>query len=418
MRRVAITGIGAVTPVGNDFESTWRGLLDGRSGVRPITTFDTSTFDVKIAGMVEGFALDPELVPRQLRRHLGRAASFGVAAAAEALANAGADAGTYAPHERGVTMGASVGRPELQELVDMFHQLDTSDGTDIPRQAPSTVLARDQNVGVATIAHLADCQGPVTSISTACAAAAHAIGEAFRRVQEGDARLMITGGYDALTSWFDVLGFSLLGALSTEHADHPHRASRPFSEDRAGFVLGEGAVAVVLEEFDSARERGAPILAELAGYGSSMNAYRITDAPADGSGCSSAMTAALRDAGEPAEAISYVASHGTGTHGNDICETAAIKTVYGPHAYELAISSHKSMTGHLTAAAGGVGLIGAVAAIRDGMVHPTINLENPDPKLDLDYVPNTARAMPVRAAMVNAFAFGGTNAALVVREAA
>ena len=414
-RRVAITGIGAVTPVGNDFESTWQALRDGRSGVGPITTFDASSFPVGIGGMVDGFDLDPSLARPAIRRHLNRAAGFGLAAAAEALRNADAGPGTYAPEERGVTVGASVGRPGLQELVDMFHLLD---GGIIPRQAPSSVMLRDQNVGLAAIAAHGGCEGPATSVSTACAAAAHALGEAMRQIQDGDARLVLAGGYDALTTWFDVLGFSLLGALTSAHADEPERASRPFAGDRGGFVLGEGAVIAVLEDLESAQERGAPILAELAGYGSSMNAYRITDAPPDGGGTITAMASALTDAGLDPDALDYVAAHGTGTHGNDLCETVAIKEVFGAHAYELAISSHKSMTGHLTAAAGGVGLIGAVGALRDQVVHPTINLDNPDPKLDLDYIPHEARPMPVHTAMVNAFAFGGTNAALVVREVA
>jgi 3-oxoacyl-[acyl-carrier-protein] synthase II len=253
-------------------------------------------------------------------------------------------------------------------------------------------------------------------VSTACTASAHAIGEAMRRIQECDAKLMIAGGCDALTTWLDVLGFSLLCALSTEHADRPERASCPFDRYRSGFVLGEGAVIAVLEDWDCARERGAPILAELAGYGSTMNAYRITDAPPDGGGAIGAMAGALADAAlDPAE-VDYVAAHGTSTPGNDVSETLAIKRVFGEHAPALAISSPKSMTGHMTAAAAGLNLLAATLAMRDATVAPTINLEAPDPSCDLDYVPNTAVRRPVRAALVNAFAFGGTNGALALRR--
>jgi 3-oxoacyl-[acyl-carrier-protein] synthase II len=227
---------------------------------------------------------------------------------------------------------------------------------------------------------------------------------------------MIAGGCDSLTTYLDVLGFSLLGALTTEYNDDPERASRPFDRERSGFVLGEGAVVAVLEEWNAARARGATLYAELVGYGSSLNAYRITDAPPDGSGPILAIANALKESGLRADEVDYVVAHGTSTPGNDLCETMALKEVFGPDAYRLAVSSPKSMTGHLTAATGGLNLLAAVCALRDQLVPPTINYEHPDPRLDLDYVPNRARPMPVRAALVNAFAFGGTNAALVVRH--
>jgi 3-oxoacyl-[acyl-carrier-protein] synthase II len=227
---------------------------------------------------------------------------------------------------------------------------------------------------------------------------------------------MIAGGTDALTTWLDLLGFSLLGALASGHDDAPERASRPFDASRSGFVLGEGAVVVVLEDWRAAEERGARIHAELCGFGSSLNAYRITDSPPDGGGAIRAMAAAIEDAGLTPAAIDYVAAHGTGTLGNDLSETVALKEVFGPAAYDVAISSPKSMAGHLTSAAGGLNLLAALGALREQVVPPTINLDRPDPKLDLDYVPHQARARRVRAALVNAFAFGGTNAALVVRH--
>lgn len=415
-RRVAITGLGAVTPVGNDAQSTWLALVAGQSGIGRITTFRPDRSPVRIAGLVKGFDIASYLPTPSLRRHLSRAASFGVAAFLQAMADAQAGAETYAPYERGIAIGCGVTWPPLQEISDMLAVIDASGGQRYPVQAPGDVLARSHNAGMATMALLHDCQGPMISLSTACASSAHAIGEAFRRIQEGEAKLMAAGGYDAMTSYLDVMGFALLGALTTQYADQPHRASRPFDRGRSGFVLGEGAVVVVLEEWEAARERGAHIYAELAGYGTSLNAWRITDSPPDGGGAILAMARALEESGMDTAEMDYVAAHGTGTPGNDLSETAALKAVFGPHAHRLAISSPKSMTGHLTAAAGALNLLAAVGAIRDQVVPPTINLEEPDPRLDLDYVPNQSRSMAVRSAMVNAFAFGGTNASLVVRR--
>jgi 3-oxoacyl-[acyl-carrier-protein] synthase II len=413
-RRVVITGIGAVTPVGNDASTTWSSFMAGRSGVGPITTFDASTFPVHIAGMVRDFDPGTRIPEADLRRHLSRQGAFGVAAAQEALADAGVGADTYQPRERGVSVGATAGRPSLGELVEIFHCF----GKSLPlyRQPLDHVLERDQNVPAAAIARSAGCEGPMLSVSTACTASGHAIGEAYRRIQEGDARLMIAGGYDSLISWLDVLGFSLLGALTTEHADEPERASRPFSADRSGFVLGEGAAMFVLEDLEGARARGARIHAELVGYAATMNAYRMTDPPPDGGGVTLAMSRALEESGVQREDIGYIAAHGTSTPGNDLCETLAIKDVFGAHAPHIAISSVKSMVGHLTAAAAGVGLIGALGVLREGRAPPTINLESPGPKLDLDYVPNTAKSVDTSAAMVNAFAFGGTNACFIVQK--
>jgi 3-oxoacyl-[acyl-carrier-protein] synthase II len=414
MRRVAITGLGAVTPVGNDAETTWQSLVAGRSGIRKIDTFDAETFPVTIAGLVEGFDLAERVPESRARRHLSRAAGFGVAASLEALDDAGIDGNAYAPGEKGIAVGGSVGRPDLYELVEMSWQIKSSEGRDLYRQAPSTVLLRDQNVAPASVARLADFAGPMITVSTACTASAHALGEAFRAVQDGDAKLMLTGGYDALTTWFDVIGFGLLGALTQHHADEPEKASRPFDKDRAGFVLGEGAIMAVLEDWESAQARGARIYAELLGYGSSMNAYRMTDPPPDGGGVTLAMDMAIKDSGLAPEAIQYVSAHGTSTHGNDKTETLAIKQVFGDHAEKLAISSVKSMTGHLTCAAGALNLLASVRAISDGVVPPTINLETPDPDCDLDYVPNESRKLDVSASLVNSFAFGGTNGCLVV----
>lgn len=413
-RRVVITGIGAVTPVGNDAAATWASFMAGRSGVGPITTFDASKFPVQIAGMVRDFDPETRIPEAGLRRNLSRQGMFGLAAAQEALADAGAGADTYRPRDRGVSVGATAGRPSLDELVEIFHRFRES--LPLYRQPLEHVLERDQNVPAAAIARSAGCEGPMLGVSTACTASGHAIGEAYRRIQEGDARLMIAGGYDSLISWLDILGFSLLGALTTEYADEPERASRPFSADRSGFVLGEGAAMFILEDLQGALDRGATIHAELVGYAATMNAYRMTDPPPDGGGVTLAMARALEESDVPPEDIGYIAAHGTSTPGNDLCETLAIKSVFGAHAPHLAISSVKSMVGHLTAAAAGVGLIGALGVLREGRAPPTINLESSGPKLDLDYVPNTAKSVDTSAAMVNAFAFGGTNACFIVQK--
>jgi 3-oxoacyl-[acyl-carrier-protein] synthase II len=416
-RRVAVTGLGAVTPVGNDAESTWQSLRAGRSGVTRITTFDAETFPVQIAGMVKDFDLAQRIPDAKVRKHLGRAGGFGVAAALEALEDAGLE-GAYESHEIGVGVAGSVGRADLQSLVDMSWTIKESDGHAFPRHRPGDVLERDQNVFAATIGNLAGAEGPMFSVSTACTASSHALGEAFRRVQEGDVKVMIAGGTDALTTWFDVIGFGLLGALTKEHQDEPEKASRPFDKDRSGFVLGEGAVMLILEDLESAQARGARIYGEIVGYGSSMNAYRMTDPPPDGGGVTLAMANAIADAGIAPTDIQYVSAHGTSTPGNDKTETVAIKQVFGEHASKLAISSVKSMTGHLTCGAGALNLLASLRSITDGVISPTINLETPDPNCDLDYVPNQAREADVDAVLVNAFAFGGTNGCLVVKKVA
>jgi 3-oxoacyl-[acyl-carrier-protein] synthase II len=254
------------------------------------------------------------------------------------------------------------------------------------------------------------------SVSTACTASLHAIGEAYRRIQDGDAKAMVCGGYDALTSWLDVLGFALLGALTTAYNDDPEHGSRPFDRDRSGFVIGEGAVVFVLEELDSARARGAEPLAELVGYAASLNAYRMTDPPPDGGGAVLAMRGAMREAGLSPSDVDYVVAHGTGTPSGDVSETIGIKRVFEEHAQKLVVTSPKSMVGHTTCAAGALNVLAGIMAMRDGVVSPTINLDTPDPECDLDYVPNEARELDVRTVVTNGFAFGGTNGALCLRR--
>lgn len=411
-RRVVITGMGAVTPVGHTASATWDGLVAGRSGVGPIDLFPAEQYPVRIAGLVKDF--DPgTLIDRpELLEHLSRAGTFGLAAATEAIGQAGLDAADIPAERRGVCLGATAGRPELAELAEIFHRIAAE--RPLYRQPVGSVLTRDQNTSTVAIARRAGAAGSVSGTSTACTASGHALGEAYRLIRDGEATVMLAGGCDSLITWLDVLGFSLLGALTTDHADRPELASRPFADDRSGFVLGEGAVIFVLEDRESAMARGAEILAEVAGYAATMNAYRMTDPPPDGGGVSLAMAQALAASGLDPARIGYVAAHGTSTPGNDLCETNAIKDVFGPAAGGLAVSSVKSMVGHLTAAAAGLGLLGALGVLREGLAPPTINLDPPDPRLDLNYVPNEAQKVRTDAVMVNAFAFGGTNACLVL----
>ncbi|MFD6907987.1 beta-ketoacyl-[acyl-carrier-protein] synthase family protein [Streptomyces sp. NPDC060077] len=414
-RRVVVTGMGAVTPLGNDAPSTWQGLTEGRSGVGPLTSIDTTGFEVTIAGEVKDFQLS-DVVPRSVGlRHLLRPGTFGVGAAWEALHDAGVDEKTYDGADVGVAMGACVDRPDLQWLVDVGALRDKTGRDDaFTPYAPSDALAYSQNIAAAAMARMLDATGPMLGLSTACSSSGHAIGEAFRTLQEGDATLMLAGGYDALTTWLDLICFNLLGALTKDYNDDPQRASRPFDAKRSGFVLGEGGVVLVLEELEAARARGAHVLAEILGYSTSLNAWRMTDSPPDGSGAIESMQGAIADAGlQPAD-IDYIVAHGTSTPGNDLSETTAIKKVFGDDAERLVISSPKSMAGHLTAAAASLSMLTAIGAINHGVVPPTINQETPDRRLGLDFVPNTARERDVRHALVNAFAFGGTNVGLVV----
>ncbi len=416
MTRVVITGIGAVTPVGNDAESSWEAMKAGRSGVGPITTFDTTTYPVKIGGMCDGFDASRALPESNVNRYLHRAERFGVAAAVEALARAGLHPGTYEPAQVGVSMGASVDRPTIDELSVVLATRAHSEGHELWRFAPSRALEISQTTGCARIAQLAGASGPMLSISTACTASLHAIGEAYRRIQDGDVRAMVAGGYDALTSWLDVLGFALLGALTTEYNDAPERGSRPFERDRSGFVVGEGAAAFVLEDLDGALARGANPIAELIGYAASLNSYRMTDPPPDGGGAVLAIQGALREAQLAPADIDYVVAHGTGTPSGDVSETIGIKRVFGDHAQQLVVSSPKSMVGHTTCAAGAINVLAGILAMRDGIVSPTINYDTPDPALDLDYVGNVARELEVHTVVTNGFAFGGTNGALCLRR--
>jgi 3-oxoacyl-[acyl-carrier-protein] synthase II len=412
---VVITGVGAVTPVGGDAESTWQGLRSGKSGIQRIDYYDVSSFPVQIAGICSDF--DESRLPNsEALKYLHRGERFGVAAGAEAVQSAGLEDGTYDPADIGVVIGGSVARPELQEFSDAFAVRQASDGHEMHRFPPEKTLQDSQNTAASEVARLAGAQGPVIGVSTACTASAHALGEALRMMQEGDAKMMIAGGFDALTTWCDLLGFSLLKALTTEYNDDPEHASRPFDKNRSGFVLGEGSVIMTLELREAAEERGANILAELAGYGSSLNAYRMTDPPPDGGGAVIAMNSALSEAGLTTGDVDYVVAHATSTPAGDPSETVAIKRVFGEDASKIVVTSPKSMTGHTTCAASALNLLAGIHAMRDSVVSPTINVDDQDPECDLDCVANAAREMQVDVVLVNGFAFGGTNGALVAKK--
>jgi 3-oxoacyl-[acyl-carrier-protein] synthase II len=414
---IVITGVGAVTPVGRDAESTWQGLKAGKSGIQRIDYYDVESFPVQIAGICSDFDMEEQLPDAGAAEHLHRGERFGLAAAAEAISNAGIENGAYDPADVGVVLGGSVARPELQEFSDAFAVRRASDGHEMHRFPASKTLYDSQNTAAWEAARLANAAGPVIGVSTACTASAHAIGEALRMMQEGETKMMIAGGFDALTTWCDLLGFSLLGALTSEYNDDPEHASRPFDRARSGFVLGEGSVVMVLEEREAAEARGATIMAELAGYSSSLNAYRMTDPPPDGGGAVIAMNAALKEAGITAADVDYVVAHATSTPAGDVSETTAIKRVFGDDNSKFVVTSPKSMTGHTTCAASALNLLAGIYAMRDSVVSPTINVDDQDPECDLDCVANHAREMNVDVVLVNGFAFGGTNGALVARKA-
>jgi 3-oxoacyl-[acyl-carrier-protein] synthase II len=414
-RRVVITGMGVISPLGCNFEKTWKAALEGKSGIGPITLFDASTFPCRIAAEVRNFNINSFIGDKKLIKFLNRGAQFGVAAAQMAMEDADLYAGDYEPARTGISLSSSGGRPNLESLSLMRKAIEASPSVKFPIINPVSIINWGPNTGASMIAMLVNARGPNTVISTACSGSSQATGAALRMIQQGDAEIMITGGHELTISEEDLIGFSLLGALSTRN-EEPQRSSRPFDRERDGFVLGEGAAVIILEELSHALARGAKIYAELVGHGCSMNAYSITGSPPDGEGAVQAMESALLDANLSKKDVNYINAHGTSTIINDRSETAAIKRVFGPHAYQIPVSSTKSMTGHLIAAAGGLELAFCTLSLRDSIIPPTINYENVDPKCDLDYVPNDARAVEVEVAMSNSFAFGGSNSSLVVKS--
>ena len=408
-RRVVMTGVGAVTPVGNTAEEFWAALLEGRSGIGAITRFDTTGYATRIAGEVKGF--DPlKYIDKKDERKFDRFLKYAVACAAMAVEDAGIQTDRVDASRFGVLVGSGIGG--LETLLENFETLRTK-GPD--RVSPFFIPMIIINMASGAISMRFGAKGPNSSVVTACATGNHAIGEAMRIIERGDADVMIAGGSEAIIVPLTIAGFSQMKAMSTRN-DEPTKASRPFDAGRDGFVCGEGGGLVVLESLEHARQRDARIYAEMVGYGMTGDAHHMTAPDPEGDGAARAMAAALRDGGLEPSAVGYINAHGTSTPYNDKFETLAIKRVFGEHARRLAVSSTKSMTGHLLGAAGGVEAIANVLALHHGVLPPTINYETPDPDCDLDYVPNQARKQDVEVALSNAFGFGGTNATLVFRK--
>ena len=407
-RRVVITGLGAITPLGNDVETFWSNLKNGVSGIRAIDAFDTAAYDCRIGGQVRGFDPKPFFKnPKDLRR-TDRFTQLAMAAAKMALDNSGIDTEKLDRRDRfGVIVSTGIGG--LKTLQEQLTILLTKGPS---RTSPFTIPMLISNMASGVISMEFDLHGPNFCIVTACATSNNAIGESWRIIKFGDADIFLAGGSEAGIVEIGLAGFSAMKALSTRN-DEPERASRPFDRDRDGFVISEGAGVVVVEELEHAKARGAKIYCEITGYGMSADAYHMTAPPPDGEGAARAMQLALEHARISPDQVDYINAHATSTDIGDICETRAIKLVFGDQAYKVAISSTKSMTGHLLGGAGGVEMAACALAIRDSVIPPTINLENPGEECDLDYTPNVARERKVRIALNNSFGFGGHNATLV-----
>jgi len=408
-RRVVITGLGVVTPLGCDVPTFWKRLVAGESGIDYIKRFDVTNFDVRFGGECLDFKPEEYIDRRQVKR-IDRFAQFAIAAAIQAARDSGIEFDKEAPERVGVIIGSGIGG--LMELEEQHVRM-LEKGPD--KVSAFTIPKLMVNAASGNVSILFGAQGPSTAVATACASAANAIGDAFRSIVRGETDIMFTGGAEAALTPLGLCAFSAMKALSTRN-DDPVHASRPFDKDRDGFVMGEGAGVLLLEELEHARRRGARIYAELVGYGTTADASHITQPRQDGIGAARAMRLALADAGMSPEQIQYINAHGTGTVLGDIAETTAIKMVFGEHARKLAISSTKSNVGHLLGASGGVELVATVLALVNGIAPPTINLETPDPECDLDYVPNEAREMQIDAAMSNSFGFGGHNACLIIKK--
>ena len=409
-RRVVITGMGVITPIGNNLEQFWTNLKNGVSGIRLIEAFDTSAFDTRIGGEVRDFDPKPYFKnPKDIRR-TDRFAQLAMAAAKMAMSDAGIEADKIERRDRfGVIVSSGIGG--LKTLQEQHTVMMTRGPS---RNSPFTIPMLISNMASGLISMEFGLQGPNICIVTACATSNNAIGESWRIIKFGDADIFLAGGSEASIVAIGLGGFSAMKALSTRN-DEPERASRPFDRDRDGFVMSEGAGVVVVEELEHARARGAKIYCELSGYGLSADAYHMTAPPPDGEGAARAMQMALDHAGVTAGEVDYINAHATSTGLGDISETRAIKAVFGEHARKAAISATKSMTGHLLGGGGAVEMAACALSIRDGVIPPTINLENPDPECDLDYTANTARERKVRVAINNSFGFGGHNATLLAK---
>ena len=408
MNRVVVTGMGAITPIGNDVESFWNGLKEKKVGIGPITYFDTAEYKAKLAAQVKEFDPKQYMDPKAARR-METFSQYAVAAAKQALEDAGIDMTKEDPYRVGVCVSSGIG--SLQAVEREYKKLlEKGPGRVNPLLVPLMI----SNMAAGNVSIQFGLKGKSINVVTACATGTHSIGEAMRSIQHGEAEVMVAGGAESSITPIGVAGFTALTALSA--SEDPMRASIPFDKERSGFVMGEGAGVVVLESLEHAKARGAKIYAELAGYGATSDAFHITSPAEDGSGAAMAMKFAMDDAGVKPEEIDYINAHGTGTHHNDLFETLAIKTALGDHARQVKISSTKSMVGHLLGAAGGVEFVACVKSIEDGFVHATAGLLVDDPECDLDYVKGDGIPMEVRCAISNSLGFGGHNASLLVKR--
>jgi len=408
-RRVVVTGLGILSPVGNDLESSWDSIVHGRSGIGPITHFDASSFATRIAGEVKGFDPAKWIAQREIKK-MDPFVHYGVAASLMAIHDAGLEINEADAERIGVAIGAGIGG--LKGIEDTTLKFKEGGARKIsPFYVPSTII----NMIAGQVSIMTGAKGPNIAAVTACTTSTHNIGLAMRMIQYGDADAMIAGGAEFATTPTSVGGFCAMKALSTRN-DEPGKASRPWDRDRDGFVMGDGAGILVLEEYERARARGARIYCEVAGFGMSGDAFHMTAPSESGEGAARCMRNAIKDAGIDASAIGYINAHGTSTPAGDLAETMAIKAALGAHAYKTMISSTKSMTGHLLGAAGGVEAVFSAMALHTGIIPPTINLDHPSQGCDLDYVPHTARQQQVDIAMSNSFGFGGTNGTLVLRR--
>ncbi|MEC4676532.1 MAG: beta-ketoacyl-ACP synthase II [Nitrospirota bacterium] len=408
-RRVVVTGLGLITPLGIGVEKSWNGLVQGKSGISKITQFDASAFHTQIAGEVGGFNPEDYMEPKEVKK-MDRFIHFGLAAATMAMEDSRLKIDEGNAARTGVFVGAGLGG---LPAIERYHKVLLEKGP--KRITPFFVPMLIINLAAGQISIKYGAKGPNSAVATACATGSHSIGDAFKVIQRDDADVMIAGGTESVITPMGIGGFNAMKALSTRN-DEPEKASRPFDKDRDGFVMGEGAGILVLEELSHAIRRNAPIYAEILGYGLTGDAYHITSPAPGGEGAARCMAMAMKDAGADPSEINYINAHGTSTRHGDELETAAVKTVFKDHAYKLRVSSTKSMTGHLLGAAGGVEAVVSVLSIVNNTIPPTINLENPDPECDLDYVPDKAVRAEINCAMSNSFGFGGTNACLIFRR--
>jgi len=408
-KRVAVTGMGFITPIGNDQETVWSNMVEGVSGIGPLTRFDTTGYDTKIAGEVKNFNAE-DYMDRKTARHIGRYCQFALGATKQALAQSGLNPAEMNPDDVGVIVSSGIGG--LEEI-EKSHTMLIQRGP--KRISPFTVPMMIADMAAGIVAIHTKAGGPNYAIVSACASGSHGIGEAAEIIKRGDAKAMLAGGAEATITPLTLGAFCQIKATS-ERNDEPERACRPWDIDRDGFVMGEGSVMFVLEDMEFAKQRGAHVIAEIAGYGASADMYHFTAPHPEGAGASRAMKRALQNSGIDPKDVGYINAHGTSTRLGDLAETKAIKDVFGEQAYKLAISSTKSVHGHLLGAAGAIEAAACVMAINNGMIPPTINLDNQDPECDLDYVPNRARKADVKVAMSNSFGFGGHNATLIIRN--